>query len=298
MEFIHTVVSTGAQYIDTGFNPNQDTKMAMTVAYLGIVGNNIAGVRNTSGDTTNRFGLITFGSASKVGAFFQSSSIQAVAYDNKKHEYELDKNGLVVDGTAYGSDNSGTFTSDYPITLFGWNEGSGGVTATASQVYSCQIYDNEVLVRDYRPCVDDNGVVCMYDKVNETYYYNAGTGAFEIGFPQIMFKRRPLVETVKPVAVTITGTGNATYCCATINGTNYSAATSGIEVMPGDTITFAVRGANSALPGVVSIDGTKVLTATTTLTKTYAWTVPNGVTAISIALAYSEPRGTITVTTS
>lgn len=173
------IKSTGTQYIDTGVKPNQNTVLKMDVAFLGTAGNNIAGVRNTASDTTNRFGIITFGSASKIGAFFQSSSIQAISFDNSRHEYELSKSGLYVDGTLYGSSNSGSFTCTYPIVLFGWNNGSGGVSATANSVYSCKIYDGSTLIRDFVPAKrTSDSVVGLYDLQNDVFYTNAGTGEF------------------------------------------------------------------------------------------------------------------------
>lgn len=108
----------------------------------------------------------------------------------------------------------------------------------------------------------------------------------------------PVVAT--SVAVTITGTGHSTDGYVTISGTKYTAAASGIEVMAGDVITFGVYGKSATYSGNVRIDDTAVLTVTTGTVKTYAWTVPEGITSISIALKYSSSQGicTITVTTS
>lgn len=121
----------------------------------------------------------------------------------------------------------------------------------------------------------------------------------------VFFKRRGYKNvTPEPtsIPVTITGTGNATYCYATINNTKYSAAASGIEVMPGDNITFGVYGYSTTHYGQLSIDGTKKLKVTSKSTQTYVWTVPDGVTEISIAFTYmgsgTRRYGRITVTTS
>ena len=99
------------------------------------------------------------------------------------------------------------------------------------------------------------------------------------------------------IAVTITGSGNKYYCYATINGTKqYSAGTH--EVHAGDTITFGVFGGTHKVYGLVTIDGTEVLRVTGGSTKTYDWTVPNGISTIEIAMEYiSNKGGTITVTT-
>ena len=107
----------------------------------------------------------------------------------------------------------------------------------------------------------------------------------------------PVVQT--PIAVTITGAGNADYCYATINGTKqYSAGTH--EVNTGDTITFCVFGRRLAY-GWVEIDGTKVLEVTDASTQTYDWTVPSGISTIEIAMSHTSStslrNGRITVTT-
>lgn len=106
---------------------------------------------------------------------------------------------------------------------------------------------------------------------------------------------------VIPATVTITGTGNTTYCYATINGTKRYGAASNIEVKPGDTITFGVYGRSSTYPGWVNINGSEALRVTNQSTQTYSWTVPAGTKTITMSMSYtstsSQRRGQITVTT-
>ena len=101
------------------------------------------------------------------------------------------------------------------------------------------------------------------------------------------------------IAVTITGAGFGTYCYAIINGAEqYAAGTH--EVKAGDTITFGVSGMNSSLYGSLTIDGTQVLKITDKSKQTYDWTVPNGISAIEIAMEAGQipfVYGRITVTT-
>lgn len=176
-EFVEYIESTGSQYIDTGFKPNQNTKMCLDVAFLSAVGNNIAGVRNSSSDTINRFGVISFSSASKIGAFFRDLSIQAISYNTSRHSYELSKSGLIVDGTSYGSSNNGAFVCTYPITLGAWNNGEGGISYNNSKIYGCKIYDNGTLVRDYIPA-RQNGIFGLWDKVEKKFYGSASSTQF------------------------------------------------------------------------------------------------------------------------
>ena len=46
-------------------------------------------------------------------------------------------------------------------------------------LYSCKIYDDGVLVRDFIPCSrKSDGLIGLYDTVTKEFYTNAGTGEF------------------------------------------------------------------------------------------------------------------------
>lgn len=116
----------------------------------------------------------------------------------------------------------------------------------------------------------------------------------------ILFAKRSKAAT--PIAVTITGTGRASICDVTINGTRYTKATTGIEVMPGDTIIFSIQGYRLeflGLYGYVNIDGTEVLKETTGNIATYGWNVPGDITSIAVELNLNRSYmyGQIIVTT-
>ena len=77
-----------------------------------------------------------------------------------------------------------TFTTASNIILgSSINDGTAytGAAAWSGKIYSCQIYRDDVLIRDLRPCYDPSGSACMYDKVEKKYYYNQGTGEFIAG---------------------------------------------------------------------------------------------------------------------
>jgi hypothetical protein len=58
---------------------------------------------------------------------------------------------------------------------------AGSVYYGQGRYRGCQIYDDGVLVRDFIPCQDPNGVAGMYDTLNNKFYANAGTGDFVTG---------------------------------------------------------------------------------------------------------------------
>jgi hypothetical protein len=67
------------------------------------------------------------------------------------------------------------------LTIFAVNSNNSVNAEKAKiRVYSCQIYDNGTLIRNYIPVLY-YGTPCLYDKVNKKYYYNAGTDEFLFG---------------------------------------------------------------------------------------------------------------------
>ena len=167
---VEWIQSSGTQYIDTGLKPNQETKMSLNMAFLGTAGENVAGTRNSSNDTTNRFGIVTFGSASKIGAMFRGTATQGIPVDTATHSYALSKSGLTVDGVSYGGADSGTFACTYSIILFGWNNGANGIVTNKSRISSCDIYAGGALARRFVPCKNPEGTVGLYDLIGGEFY--------------------------------------------------------------------------------------------------------------------------------
>jgi len=98
--------------------------------------------------------------------------------------------------------------------------------------------------------------------------------------------------------ITISGTGNSSYCYVSIDGSKKTASGS-YTVDKGDTIIFGVYGRSSTYYGEVKIDDTQVLKVTNQTTKTYNYIVNNNLTiSLSYTSSSSTRRGRITVITS
>ena len=50
------------------------------------------------------------------------------------------------------------------------------------KLYSCKIWQNNIIVRDFLPTISTEeghiGEACLFDTVENKYYYNQGTGKF------------------------------------------------------------------------------------------------------------------------
>lgn len=85
------------------------------------------------------------------------------------------------DGTAVFSKTFSVsdFSSTVTMALFR----SKGVSGAYFQgrIYSCKHYSGDELIQDFVPCLDSDGVPCMYDLVTKTAFYNQGSGSFTWG---------------------------------------------------------------------------------------------------------------------
>lgn len=98
------------------------------------------------------------------------------------------------------------------------------------------------------------------------------------------------------ITVEITGSGGTNCAYAIINGMQYIAPASGIQVSSGDVITFATTSIVTTAVADLIIDGVTISTALGGW-NVYDWTVPDGITQITIALS-GPSYGKIIVTTS
>lgn len=114
-----------------------------------------------------------------------SESGTGITIQTINYEFRLDKNALYRStdgGKTYNlvkTYAANTFTSAYDLCLF---SGSNGSSLNNGRLYYFRLYENNVLVRDFIPCrMLDTNTVCLYDKVTDTFFTNAGTGTFVAG---------------------------------------------------------------------------------------------------------------------
>lgn len=177
------IQSSGAQYVDTGFVPNQDTRV---VAEFETQSNN--------GDWRCVFGARTTGNnAQSLGFYLSNADVFSGFYGNSKqfsfpgigvagvHTVDWNKNTITLDGTAQ-TVTAQTYNST--VSLYICSVHTPVVADThylQGKIYSCQVYDDGVLARDYLPARTSDGDVGLYDNVDGLFYPNAGTGVFLAG---------------------------------------------------------------------------------------------------------------------
>ena len=193
------IESSGTQWIDTGYIPNENNRFEVVVnissnggQYATIFGAREGGSGQPS-DKSCWFGhkqggtvgmLYSWGTADARYPFTPSNS----PYIETKCKYVATNEGFVVYSIArelpIGTGvSTGDITNTQPLYLFTLNQNGseyGGMTRGVFKLYRLRIYEGSNLVHEFIPW-QDNGVACLKDTITGNIKYNAGTGDFVYG---------------------------------------------------------------------------------------------------------------------
>lgn len=180
------------QYIDTGIKPSAATTVEVKVCRINGTGTSgwdtFIGCRSEYPGYAGRYVLRGVNSIVVQKSASPSASAQQNSYGSFSsgwHVYKL-KDYLYIDGvkqTGYYYPDSNHDLFDHNLYLFALNHMSNYPQDFATiQMEYCKIWDsNDNLVRHFIPAIDSEDVVCMYDKVTKTFFYNQGDGNFTCG---------------------------------------------------------------------------------------------------------------------
>jgi hypothetical protein len=165
------IQSNGTQFIKTGLFPNQNYGVEVVYQTTSANANcGLAGCDKAWG--SNGFALFHLGLE-----YGNNKKSDLTTNDGKMHTLSLDRGVAKLDGNQIWS-VSGTFTTAYEMYIFATNRAGAVNQPFVGKIYSCKVWDNGTLIRDYIPVLDWDNVPCLYDKVTRKLYYNAGTGSF------------------------------------------------------------------------------------------------------------------------
>lgn len=181
-KFLSYIETTGTQYINTGFYPNQNTRVIVDIDISqSSEQQSIFGAR--SGNTY--FELFTYNDGDGYQDDYGNTQIYPVGSTNYgRHTLDKNKNEFFVDGNLINTITATTFSISYPLFLLAVNKDGAAYSSfpLTAKLYSAQIYDNDTLIRDYVPVKRySDEVYGLYDKKNNVFYSNAGSGVFEGG---------------------------------------------------------------------------------------------------------------------
>lgn len=179
-KFLDYIESDRTQYIDTGYKPNQNTKIELDAA----IGNGtIQGNTNPYlfyGCRTGNTNWFSMGQGSASTTYtvhgYQSTTYVSIATLSAarmplRRKYIQDKNYFYIDNVQNKTSTDTVFQSNINMYLFCSNENGTTNYFTPMRLYGCKIYEADILVRDFVPAkrIEDS-VVGLLDKVNNVFY--------------------------------------------------------------------------------------------------------------------------------
>lgn len=207
-KFVEYIESSGTQWINTWFSPtNKNVRIEVKYRFVSLpTGTDrkyVFGESYTIDNTNVRLQysvgvdcFIGFGNKHVAGVPFDS-------YDTDTTHTIVCSNGVFsLDGRTLAeadlSDASlSTTDTNHPIYLFGLNVNNGNPSSYLSSIrlYSCKIWSQGKLVRDFIPVSLTNGTtVCLYNAVRGDFYNNAGTGSFTAGPDVTAYRNAAYIE--------------------------------------------------------------------------------------------------------
>ena len=173
------IESTGTQHLDSLFKPNNHTRVVIDFQSTFSTANSpkgLLGSRNSSD-----IGIFAFLYLNRIDPNYNGVGKSVTVDSLQRHVYDFNQNSFSVDGAAVSFD-AGVFSPGYNLLLLSvQNYGAIDNRKAEGYLYSCQIYDNDTIIRDYIAAKLSDGTVGLYDKLNGLLYINAGTGTFEAG---------------------------------------------------------------------------------------------------------------------
>ena len=171
------IQSSGDQYIDTGFIPNQDSRIVYDMERVeASAAEHFFGVR-TGSSTVQAFNFYIYNSGWRSGYNATTGSTDGPGVGR----YSVDKNKnvtTIIPGNITMEAPYANFTASGSALLFAMRNTGASPAYGSHRLYSCQIYDDGELVRDYVPCLTPEGDIGLYDLVGGEFYGNDGSGEF------------------------------------------------------------------------------------------------------------------------
>lgn len=179
---IEYIQSSGTQYINSNFIPKATTRTIMKAEPMSWnTQSAFFGTRNTSSPTASQAYIAAIPAATLYRSDYFGSSLiaetptimQITNIDKNKNICSF--NNIMITNT------SSTVNATTNMFLLALNDVGTAKYFLSAKLYSCKIYDDDTLVRDFIPIKTTTNAYGLWDKVNKVFYPNAGTGTFTGG---------------------------------------------------------------------------------------------------------------------
>ena len=174
------IQSSGTQYIDTGRKLTQDSDITIDFMIVGKLDSDAGMLGSRQSPSKNN--LTLFQNKNPIVFSGDFSEYQkhrfSVASSLERTKIQINKAGVWVNDILKKSwSDVADFETPTNGLIFDVGNNNWTGNKAAMRLYSYTDGSAQRLV----PCLDANGVPCMFDLVNKTTFYNQGTGSFTWG---------------------------------------------------------------------------------------------------------------------
>lgn len=178
-DILDYIESNGSQSLDTGFKPNSNTRVVVDYNLTSLTGQWM-GILSARG--VNYVNPFAYWSNENGGYRSDYSVIDGINFGSQntnRHTVDKNKNLLIQDGVQLVNHPAATFSCNFNLHLFSGFTGGTLEHYAHMRLYSCKIYDDGSMVRDYIPCKQKStGLYGLFDKVNREFYSSCTNTGF------------------------------------------------------------------------------------------------------------------------
>ena len=195
---VEYIESDGSQYINTNIAPSDSTGIYAILSSNDVSTDSVYfGSRKGSGDTrfwiANKDRQVYYGWNSNT---FRQETIYTDSINRISLNYLNDRKMIFNDEIVKKIDNTLSSSNNLPIYLFATNIDNDASYKSKLRLYELKISANSNIIHDYIPCYKkDDGEIGLYDTIDNTFYENQGTGAFNKGSDVSYVTSQTLVST-------------------------------------------------------------------------------------------------------
>ncbi len=184
--------SSGTQYIDTQYIPNQNTRIYTRASTSGTSGHTglfgcrttdytypfLSYIENTYGEATNVVRIDAGGKAGSTGVIWSPNEPFSIDIDIPNSKVIVNDQTI----TRYTSLSYST-SCNLSMAIFAVHQGTSYIYPIVGKIYSFIIYESGAKVRHFIPCYrTSDSKPGMYDLINDVFYTNAATSGSDFTY--------------------------------------------------------------------------------------------------------------------
>lgn len=171
------IQSSGTQYINMNFTPNQDTKVEIVASWTPAASGSSFLFGASAGSKVRAFEFGGYGGRYRAMYNATETYFASTTFDQPM-TVSVDQNAATINAAETVTADYAAFSAGYPLYLFATNRAGSAYGVSAAAIWTVKVYDNGTLVRNAVPCINAEGEAGLYDLIGRTFYGNAGEGSF------------------------------------------------------------------------------------------------------------------------